>query len=345
VSVREPFLALAGVRKCFGGVHALRGAELTLSSRGVVHALVGLNGSGKSTLLGILSGQIRPDAGTFCFRGEQVAFAHPVAAIRRGIVMVSQETAIAPDLSICENVLLGHRLQRRLWGISRRASRDRARSVLARLGLDYHPDTLVRDLRPDQRQMVEIARAISMDVQVLILDEATSSLTGDEVDALFTVIRAMKNDGIAIIFVSHRFKEIMDVADEVTVLRDGCSVAFGGIADFPASRLVKEMSGTDLALRHRERRQVGDDRNDALLEVQGLTIAALLDNVTFSVRAGEIVGLAGLVGAGRTELLEAIFGLRRQDHGTITLAGERLDGSQPRRSIAHGIRERCTKSG
>ncbi|MGD9734361.1 MAG: sugar ABC transporter ATP-binding protein [Solirubrobacterales bacterium] len=326
------------MHKSFGGVHALRGAGLTLGGEGTVHVLIGENGSGKSTLLGVLSGQLRPDAGEILLRGRRVSFSSPAAALRQGIAMVSQETAVAPDLTVAENVLLGRGLVRRGYGIDRAASYARAREVLARLELDYEPTRLVGTLRPDQRQMVEIARALSTEAKVLILDEPTSSLTDDEVEALFAAIRQLKAHGVTTLFVSHRLPELFAIGDEVTVIRDGRTVAEAPIAEFDTRSLVDAMVGEagEEPARPARRRPAGGGEAP-VLGVRGLRVAGALDGVDLDVGAGEIVGMAGLVGAGRSELMEVVFGARRADSGEITLDGKPLHARGPRAAIARGV--------
>ena len=268
-------LVAEGIHKRYGGVHALRGASLEVHA-GEVHALIGENGSGKSTLLRILSGQLQRDAGEIVFDGSRIA-------------TVTQETTLAPDLSIAENVFLGHRMARRGALIDWRATRRRARDVLARLELDLDPATIVRRLRPDQQQLVEIARALSMDARVVVLDEPTSSLTDDEVEALFAVVRRLRDDGVAVIFVSHRLNEVLAIADRLTILR-----------------------------------------------VRGASLRRAFADVDLDVAPGEVVGLAGLVGAGRSELLEALFGLRRLE-GTVEYDGRPVAYRSPYDAIRDGI--------
>ncbi len=333
-------LSLTGVHKRFGGVHALRGAELTIARAGVVHVLLGENGSGKSTLLGVLSGQLRPDEGQVWMDGAPVHFSSPVAALRHGIAMVSQETAVAPDLTVAENVLLGRGLVRRWAGLSKRATRAKARAMLARLGLDYDPDRLVGTLRPDQRQMVEIARALSADARILILDEPTSSLTDDEVEGLFAAIRELKRQGVAIVFVSHRLPELFAIGDEVTILRDGTTVAQAEMSSFDARSLVAAMVGDPAAGEERKgrvvRRDPGHDAPPAL-RASGLCVPGVVHDCDLELRRGEIVGLSGLVGAGRSELLEAIFGIRAASAGALAIDGAPFAPAGPRGSIERGI--------
>lgn len=335
----DPLLAMVAIHKHFGGVRALQGTDLTLQKGGVVHSLMGENGSGKSTLLGILSGQLRPDAGSVFLDGESVTFSNPAQAVARGIAMVSQEIAVAPDLSVAENILLGRRLVRGPAGIDWARTRARAADVLERLGLDLDPAVLVRRLRPDQRQMVEIARAASMNARVLILDEPTSSLTDDEVQNLFRAVRRMTDQGVAIIFVSHRIPEVLEIADHITVLRDGRTVSTGPVREYDGDALVDAMvgrAGARVAAGNAPGTEPGADRS-AALELHDVCAANAVREVTLSVRRGEIVGLAGLVGAGRTELLEAIFGLRPITDGSVLLEGNPLSAHAPRQAIERGL--------
>jgi ABC-type sugar transport system ATPase subunit len=236
-------LHMHDLSKRFGGVHALRGAHLTIPAAGMVHGLIGENGSGKSTLLGILSGQLTPDTGRIALDGKDITLSSPNRALGLGIAMVSQEVAYAPDLTVAENVLMGRRLARSRFGIDWAASRERAAAILRRLGLDLDVDRLVRDLRPDQRQMVEIARALSMDTRILILDEPTSSSDSHEAAALFEVIGTLKRQGVSVVFVSHRLDELFAVSDEITVLRDGRTVAEGPIEQFSKESVIAGMAG------------------------------------------------------------------------------------------------------
>jgi ABC-type sugar transport system ATPase subunit len=342
-------LELRDISKRFGGVHALRGASFSVAlDTGVNHGLLGENGSGKSTLLGVLSGQLRPDAGRIAFDGQPVTFPSPVEALEHGIAMVAQETAVLPDLSVAENIMLGRRLSRTPFGIAWRDVRRRASEVLRRLNLDYDPDTLVGQLRPDQQQMVEIARVLATDARILILDEPTSSLTDDQAGALFTVIRRLRSQGVATIFVSHRLDEVMGLVDELTILRDGVTVCGAPIAEFTPDRIIEEMVGKGLLERRRGEEAAAaarGDRDDGtgprqsepVLRVRGLTVPGRVHGVDLDVHPGEIVGLAGLVGAGRSELLEAIFGAAPRGAGTVEMFGQPVAGTDPRSAIAAGL--------
>ncbi|HET9969418.1 MAG TPA: sugar ABC transporter ATP-binding protein [Streptosporangiaceae bacterium] len=343
-------LELRDIEKRFGGVHALRGARFSVAlDTGVIHGLLGENGSGKSTLLGVLSGQLRPDAGSIAFDGQPVTFPSPVEALAHGIAMVAQETAVLPDLSVAENIMLGRRQSRTPFGISWGDVRRRATEVLGRLNLDYDPDRLVGKLRPDQQQMVEIARVLATDARILILDEPTSSLTDDQTGALFTVIRRLRSQGVATIFVSHRLDEVMGLVDELTILRDGVTVCSAPIAEFTPDRIIEEMVGKGLLEQRRGEEAAAaardGDPDDGIapwgagpvLRVRGLTVPGRVHGVDLDVHPGEIVGLAGLVGAGRSELLEAIFGAAPRSAGTIEMLGEPLTGTDPRAAIAAGL--------
>jgi ABC-type sugar transport system ATPase subunit len=329
----QAILHADGVYKRYGGVQALRGAALTVYP-GEVHALVGENGSGKSTMLKILSGQVDADEGSIALAGRPMRVRNPADALRQGIATVTQETTLAPDLSIAENVFLGRRLVARRGIIDWRSTRRRARQALARLDVDLDPGTVVRRLRPDQQQMVEIARALSIDARVLILDEPTSSLTDDEVASLFAVVRRLRDDGVAVIFVSHRLSEIFRVADRITVLRDGRTVGGGAAAEFDRPRLIELMVGRALEedWPHAESAATAE----ALLRVRDLSLPGVFTAVDLDVASGEIVGLAGLVGAGRSELLEALFGLRRA-HGTVQVGGRAVSYRRPQQAVRDGV--------
>jgi ABC-type sugar transport system ATPase subunit len=322
------------LHKRYGGVHALRDARLAVRA-GEVHALVGENGSGKSTLLKILSGQIQADAGSIMLDGRPAGFRTPTDALRAGIATVTQETTLVQDLSIAENVFLGHRMAKRGPMIDWRRTRVRALAAMRRLGLEVDPSLPVRRLRPDQQQMVEIARALSIDARVLILDEPTSSLTDDEVAALFGLVHKLREEGVATIFVSHRLKEVFDLVDRVTVLRDGRTVAESSIEELDRPKLIHLMVGR--ALEDIEPPVAQEREGGAALRVRGLTLPGGFADVDLEVAPGEIVGLAGLVGAGRSELLEVLFGLHRPTDGVVQVDGEEVASKHPRQSIRNGV--------
>jgi len=337
-SVASPLLALSEVAKRFGGVQALDGACMTVSRPGVVHALAGENGSGKSTMLRILSGQIRADSGIVALAGEPVAFDEPADALKAGIAMVSQETSVAGNLSVAENVLLGH-LVRGRRGVDWPATHRRAADILARLELDYDTRWLVGRMRPDQRQLIEIARAMSTDVRVLILDEPTSSLTDDEVEGLFKAVGQLKRNGMATLFVSHRLDEVFSLSDEITVLRDGSTVAGGAISKFTKESLVTLMIGHAPATASERDRPGGARPGEAepALTLQAVSVTGTLRDIDLDIFPGEIVGVAGLVGAGRSELLETIFGLRNPDGGQMRRSGRPFTPTNPQSAVAQGV--------
>jgi len=330
-------LSLRGIEKTYGGVKALRGVDFHISRAGVIHGLIGANGSGKSTLLGVLSGQVVADAGSMELEGMGVQFRNPAHALAHGIAMVSQESALAADLSIAENILLGRRATRRIWGIDWKDTRRRAKEVLARLELDYDPAMPVSRLRPDQRQMVEIARSLSMETSVLILDEPTSSLSDDQVSSLFAAVNRLRDQGVSTIFVSHRLPEMFALCEEFTVLRDGRSVASGDVNSFTHSSLVDAMVGGTNERVSASKTKRPEEGRTTRLKLSGLTSGRQFANVDLDVREGEIVGLAGLAGAGRGELLESVFGMRSLDGGEMFVNGVAHRPSHPQQAIRAGI--------
>jgi len=334
--VAAPVLEMHGIDKRFGGVHALRGAELTVQRPGVVHGLLGQNGSGKSTLLGILSGQLRPDNGTILLGGTRTVFRSPLDALRSGIAMVVQETAIAKDLSVSENILLGRRLVRSPTGINWRRTHAKALEYLHLLGLDYDPRWPASKLRPDERQLVEIARALSMNARILILDEPTSSLTEDEVVHLFSAVQKLMQQGVSVIFVSHRIADLYSLGHEFTVLRDGKTVAQGPFVSIEPEKLVELMVGRKVASPQPKRANMRASSAPALA-LQGISVPGVLTSTDLEVGQGEIVGLAGLIGAGRSELLEAIFGIRPVGDGVLSVNGEPYKPGVPEEAIKRGI--------
>jgi ABC-type sugar transport system ATPase subunit len=323
------------MHKHFSGVHALRGAELTVYPA-EVHALIGENGCGKSTLLKILSGQLQPDGGEIQFADEAVTLKNETEALRLGIAAVTQETTLVPELSIAENIFLGHRQARRAGLVDWRTTRDRAAKALSDLDLHLNPADRVGRLRMNQQQMVEIARAVSMSSRVLILDEPTSSMTSTEVETLFATVRRLKRDGISTIFVSHRLSEIFELADRITVIRDGRTVDTGPVGEFDRQRLIHSMVGHALDDLDEPKEVEAQDAHQAL-RVRKLGLSGLFANVDIDVAPGEIVGLAGLVGSGCAEVLESLYGVLRPDQGEIEVDGRPVTTRDPIRSIANGI--------
>ncbi|HEY1861184.1 MAG TPA: sugar ABC transporter ATP-binding protein, partial [Gemmataceae bacterium] len=315
-----PLLEVRDIRKHFPGVLALDGVSLSVRS-GEVLAIVGENGAGKSTLMKILAGIYRPEGGEILFDGRRLHLTGVADALRRGIVLIHQELNLAENLSVAANLFLGRELVRGgvLGWLDNRRMAAEARDLLARVGLDVGPEQRVGDLPPGQRQLVEIARALAQNARLIIMDEPTSSLTQRETERLYEVIADLKRHGVTIVYISHRLGEVQRVADRVEVLRDGRKA--GGLPKAAISReaIVRLMVGRDLKQFY-ARRHIPKANAQNRLEVKAVTFAGGPPTpVSFHIRAGEIVGLAGLVGAGRTELAEALFGMRRITGGQVLL--------------------------
>ncbi len=322
--MNESLLRMQGIGKQFSSVRALDGVDLDVVA-GEVHCLLGQNGAGKSTLIKILSASYQPDEGTIWWKGEEVSFGHPQAAIDAGVATIYQELDLVPGLTVAENIFLGHEISS--LGFSRRATANkRAQEILDRLGHgEVSPSRLVGDLSPAGQQVVSMARALSHQVDLLILDEPSAVLDSGEVENLFRVIRALTQQGVAIVYISHRLEEIRQIGDRITVLKDGSTVATGlPAATTPTADLIKLMTGRSIEYVFPERTSVKDVSPDTVLQVDDLSLAGVFDDVNLTVRAGEIVGLAGLVGSGRTEIIETIYGARRSTTGTVTIDGKRL---------------------
>ncbi|MFD0684823.1 sugar ABC transporter ATP-binding protein [Actinomadura fibrosa] len=324
-------LRVRGLRKAFPGVLALDGVDFDLRP-GEVHVLLGENGAGKSTLIKTLSGAHRPDAGTIEIDGEPVRIRSAQDAERLGIATIYQEFNLVPELTVAENLFLG-RPPRRFGLVDRGAMNAAARDLLARVGVDAEPSDRMAGLGIARSQMVEIAKALSLDARVLIMDEPTAVLTTGEVDRLFRIVARLRDQGVAIVFITHHLEEIPRIGDRVTVLRDGRSVAEVP-ADTPQDELVRLMVGRAIEQQYpRERSEAGPP----LLEVRGLTRDGVFEDVSFDVRAGEVVGLAGLVGAGRTEVARAIFGADRPDRGEVRVDGRAVPAGDVHAAMEAGL--------
>jgi ABC-type sugar transport system ATPase subunit len=374
----DPALRASGLRKSFDGVEVLHGVDIELAS-GEIHALVGENGAGKSTLINLLSGRLRPDAGHVELNGQQVEFRNPLAARRAGISVIAQELEVVPTLTVVENVFLGAEPTK--FGIVRwRDARRRAVSTLRELGLDASPDQVVGAIGVADRQLVEIAKAVVGKFGVLIMDEPTSALNLEEVERLFRVVRQLRADGVAVLYVSHRLWEVFDLADRVTVVRDGSRIFTREIAETDIGSVISAMLGsksslvTDVAQAGQEiarevaaaRKSAGRDGSSLqapaemgggvpgqvpepgggrpegngrvpAVELDGVHSGGLLSDISLTVHDGEVVGLAGVLGSGRTELCEAMCGLRKVDSGTIRLKGLPARLRQPKEALAHGV--------
>lgn len=323
------------LEKSYPGVQALKGVTFSVAA-GEVRALLGKNGAGKSTLVKILSGAVAPDSGTLEIGGRELHQFTPSTANALGVATVYQELNLVPELSVAENILLG-RWRKRSHGllIDHQSMRREAHRILTDFGVDLDPARKVGFLSIAEQQVVEIARGLSFRPKVLILDEPTSSLPAWEVEILLKTVRALALRGVAVIYVSHRMEEIQQIADSVTVLRDGRHVATLPIASAPTSEVVRLMTGDSAPLAHHKHTQRGSDA--VALKVKGLATPTKLAGISFSLRKGEIVGLAGLLGSGRTELLRAIYGLDRVSAGSIEVNGEVLKDRSPRGMIRKGV--------
>jgi len=314
----DPIVELRGVGKVFGGITAVADVDLTFRA-GEVHSLVGENGAGKSTLMKIMDGLQRPDSGGMLVDGQAVDFSSVHDAEKAGIAMVPQELELFPELTVKENIFVGRRRPRtRLGLIDYAQMRQIARDLFSRLEADIDPDVLVSQLRAATRQIVVIARALMADARLVIMDEPTASLTEQEADKLFEVVGALAQDGVAVVYISHRLHEIFQISDTISVLRDGRLIRTGPAATLTPDELIRLMVGRPLEqLYTRSRTPAGKP----ILEVDGLTHRRHFEDITLTVHAGEIVGLAGLIGAGRTEFAQSLMGLSPASTGTIRLNG------------------------
>lgn len=327
-----PLLKMTGIEKRFPGVHALKGVELTLQ-RGEVLALMGENGAGKSTLMKVLGGAHVPDAGSIQIEGQSVQIDSPVKARELGIAMIYQEFNLIPALSAVENVFLGQEITRS--GLIQQGSeKQKTLKLLSQLGMDFNVDLPCRRLTVAQQQAIEIARALSLNARILVLDEPSAVLTLREVDKLFEIIRHLKQQGIGLIYIGHRLDEIFEIADRVLVLRDGAYVGDTSIEDCSRKQLIEMMVGRELK---NEFPTKTSQPSTPKLQIKNLTRGKAVKDVSFEARQGEILALAGLVGAGRTELARLIFGADRRGAGEIILDGQPLRIRNPREAIAAGI--------
>lgn len=330
----NPLLEMRGIDKRFGGVHALRNVDFDLRA-GEVHILVGENGAGKSTLMKILAGAHFADAGEIRLDGAPVAIHHPLDALRLGIATVYQEFALAPALTVAENIYLGREpLKVRPGVIDYRTMNTETERLLKRLNCQVRPTDIVETLGTAQMQLVEIAKALALDSRILILDEPTATLSEGEIGHLFEVIRQLKREGVSIVYISHRLEEFEHIGDRITVLRNGEKIETLSMEEASIDRLVTSMAGRDVKeLFPKQPARIGG----TVLRVEGLTVGTRLIDASFELRAGEILGVAGLVGSGRTTLCRALFGLEKLDRGRVWLRGREVTALPPREAIAAGF--------
>jgi rhamnose transport system ATP-binding protein len=332
MSDKQPVLQVQHISKSFGGVHALHDVDFAVVPR-EVHAILGENGAGKSTLIKILTGFHQPDSGEIFLEGKPVHFSGTREAQQLGIAAIYQEPSLFPDLDVAENIMVGRQPVGR-WGIDWRSMYSEATGLLKRLGLPIDPHTKARDLSVAQQQVVEIARSLSINAKVLIMDEPTSSLTLREVDELFAIVRQLRDAGTAVVFISHRLEELFAVADRVTILRDGAYVGTREMAGIGTDEMIRLMVGRSLGeLFPKQHVEPGA----VVLEAEGLGVEGAFSGVSFQLRRGEIVGMSGLIGAGRTNVARAIFGTDPATAGTIKLDGKPVTIKTPDEAMALGI--------
>jgi galactofuranose transport system ATP-binding protein len=335
----EVVLEARGLSRRFTGVLALSGVDFRLLA-GEVHALMGQNGAGKSTLIKVLTGVYPADAGELRLHGEAIAPTSPAAAQRLGISTVYQEVNLCPNLSVAENIFAGRYPRKRatgLWRIDWSRMQADARTLLARLNLDIDVSRLLSSFSIAVQQMVAIARALSVDAKVLILDEPTSSLDEQEVERLFGVLRQLRGDGMAILFVTHFFEQMYAISDRITVLRNGELVGEFLKADLPPAALITAMIGRELSAASGRNESPAAVAGPAMLEARGFGRRGQLHPIDLSLRRGEVVGVGGLLGSGRTELARLLFGLDRSDSGELHVDGQRVRFDNPSQAIRHGL--------
>jgi rhamnose transport system ATP-binding protein len=328
-----PVLETTGISKAFPGVQALDRVDLTLY-RGQVTALVGENGAGKSTLVKILTGVYSPDEGRLLLDGGEIAIPDAQAAFRLGITATHQETVLFDELTVTENVFLGHQMRTRFGLLDWKAMRAKTRAILDELEVDVDADARLADLAIARKHLVAIARALSVDARIVIMDEPTASLSYKEVEELYAIVAKLKREGKAILFISHKFEDIFRIADRYTVFRDGRAVGAGSVAEASPAGLIALMVGrtVDQVFPKAE-----VTPGDVVFSVRGLSHPTEFADISFEVRRGEILGFYGLVGSGRSEVMQALFGMTRPTGGTVMLDGEPLRVSRPGDAVAAGI--------
>ena len=328
-------LEISSLSKSFGPIRALRGVDFELR-KGEIHAIAGENGAGKSTLMNVIDGILLPDSGEIFFDGKQVSIPSPAVAQQLGIGFVHQEIALCPDVTVAENIFMAATNTSRSLLMDYADLKRKAGEVLRKLG-DINPSALVRTLSISQQQLVEIAKALTLDCRVLILDEPTAALTEREAQILFDIMRRLAAQGISIIYISHRMVEIFDNCDRVTVLRDGQYIMTRNVAETTPGQIVKAMVGRVIDNLYPDKQSEDEKSDDIILEVRNLTERSRFTDISFQLRKGEILGLAGLIGAGRSEIVKGICKLEGEVTGDVLLKGRRLDLSHYKDSIAEGI--------
>lgn len=326
-------IEMKGIDKAFGTNQVLKDAGFVLGD-GEVHALMGENGAGKSTLMKILTGVYTKDKGTVLVNGTEVCYKNPQEAERAGIVFIHQELNVLFDLTVEENLFMGKEIKNKFGLCNQKAMRKKAAEALERLGVKIDPAEVMSNLSVGQQQMIEICKALMVDAKVIIMDEPTAALTQSETDVLFEVIKSLRKAGVSIVYISHRMEEIFELCDRISVLRDGTYVGTRKIAETNMNEIVKLMIGREIGERYPERNcKIGRP----MLKADGLTKKGVFRDVSFEVRAGEVLGVSGLMGAGRTEIMQAIFGNLPYDSGKIEIEGKEVKIKSPIQAIEQGI--------
>lgn len=329
----DALVRMTGITKTYPGVRALGGVDFELLP-GEVHCLVGENGAGKSTLMRILTGAEQPDQGVIVMGGREFDGYRPIEAIRMGVSAIYQETDLVPEMTVTQNMFLGNEIRGRLGFLDHSAMRDAARRILDELNVAVSVDAVVAHLTPAHAQQVQIGKALTRDCRVLIMDEPSAVLSDHELETLFSTIGTLKSRGIGIVYISHRLDEILGLGDRVTIMRDGMVITTQRVADTSIPEIVKLMVGRDLQDQFGKTPAV---LGEVVLSVSGLTVPGFFTDINLQVRRGEIVGLAGLVGAGRTSLLSSIFGQLPASSGSVELDGDHLKARSPWQAINRGI--------
>ena len=326
-------IEMKGINKSFGSNQVLKNAGFELKDS-EVHALMGENGAGKSTLMKILTGVYTKDAGTILVDGKEVVYKNPQEAEKAGIVFIYQELNVLFDLTVVENLFMGKEITKKFGICDKKAMGQKAQEIMDKMGVKIPVDAVMSDLSVGQQQMVEICKALMVDAKVLIMDEPTAALTQSETKVLFDVIKSLRKKGVSIVYISHRMEEIFELCDRITILRDGAYIGTRDIKDIDMDGIVQMMIGREIGERYPKREvKIGEE----VLRVEGFTKNKVFHDVSFNVRAGEVLGVSGLMGAGRTEIMQAIFGNLSHESGRIFIEGKEVKIKNPRQAIAAGI--------
>lgn len=333
---KKVVLSLRGVTKTFPGVKALDGINLDFYA-GEVHSICGENGAGKSTLMKILSGVYSLDQGEIYLNGEKTTIRNPLDALNKGQSIIFQEFNLVDALSIAENIYLGRMSNKRGTWINWKQINEQAHQLMLRVGYDIDPTTLIKDLSVAEKQMVEIAKALSYHSRIIIMDEPSATLTSNEVEKLFRIVEDLRADGVTVIYISHKLEEVMQISDRVSIMRDGRIISTHDIAEVNTDMIVEEMVGRTVSQSYPQRASKPGEDAEVVLEARNLSREGVFRNISFQLRKGEILGFAGLVGSGRTEIVRAIFGADKLDSGDVLIGGQKVKITSPRVAIKNGL--------